>query len=79
MKEHRPEVADVFRQHEQEFLERWRSVLSDRQLRTLRDIGGCRTAVLGAHLYPCDGRQRETIVTQFLFEPPLPKVRQRGA
>ena len=39
MNEHRPEVADVFRQYEQEFLDRWRSVLSYRQLETLRDIG----------------------------------------
>jgi len=73
VKEHRPEVADVFRQHEQEFLERWRSVLSDRQLRTLRDIGGCRTAVLGAHLYPCDGGQRETIVPNSCLNRHCPK------
>ena len=73
MKEHRPEVADVFRQHEQEFLERWRSVLSDRQLRTLRDIGACRTAVLGAHLYQCDGCQRETIVPNSCLNRHCPK------
>jgi hypothetical protein len=73
VKEHRPEVADVFRQHEQEFLERWRSVLSDRQLRTLRDIGACRTAVLGAHLYQCDGCQRETIVPNSCLNRHCPK------
>jgi predicted RNA-binding Zn-ribbon protein involved in translation (DUF1610 family) len=59
---HGPEVADVFRQHEQEFLERWRSTLSYRQLQTLRDIGACRTAALGAHLYQCNSCQRETLV-----------------
>ena len=73
MKEHRPEVADVFRQHEQEFLERWRSVLSDRQLRTLRDIGACRTSALGAHLYQCDGCQRETIVPNSCLNRHCPK------
>ena len=67
MKEHRPEVADVFRQHEQEFLGRWRSALSDRQLRTLRDIGACRTAALGARLYQCEACQRETIVPNSCF------------
>jgi len=73
VKEHRPEVADVFRHHEQEFLERWRSVLSDRQLQTLRDIGACRTAALGAHLYQCDGCQRETIVPNSCWNRHCPK------
>ena len=73
MKEHRPEVADVFRQHEQEFLERWQSVLSNRQLQTLRDIGACRTAALGAHLYQCDGCQRETIVPNSCLNRHCPK------
>jgi Putative transposase/Transposase zinc-binding domain len=58
----RPEVADVFRQHEQEFLEQWGHTLSDRQLQTLRDIGACRTAALGAHLHQCADCQREVIV-----------------
>ena len=38
MKPHRPELADVFRTHEKEFLARWRSVLSRPQLRALRAI-----------------------------------------
>jgi Putative transposase/Transposase zinc-binding domain len=62
MSEHRPTVADVFRQHEQEFLQRWGHTLSDRQLQTLRDIGACRTAALGAHLHRCTECQREVIV-----------------
>ena len=73
MKEHRPEVADVFRQHEQEFLGRWRSALSDRQLRTLRDIGACRTAALGARLYQCEACQRETIVPNSCLNRHCPK------
>jgi hypothetical protein len=73
VKEHRPEVADIFRQHEQEFLDRWRSSLSYRQLQTLRDIGACRTATLGAHLYQCDGCQRETLVPNSCLNRHCPK------
>ena len=73
MSGHRLEVADVFRQHEQEFLERWRSTLSYRQLRTLRDIGACRTAALGAHVYQCDGCQRETLVYNSCLNRHCPK------
>jgi hypothetical protein len=51
MNAHRPELADVFRAHEKEFLARWRSVLSRPQLRAIRD---CRTAALGGHLQKCD-------------------------
>jgi hypothetical protein len=54
MKVHRPELADVFRTHEKEFLARWRSVLSRPQLRALRAIRDCRTAALGGHLQKCD-------------------------
>jgi hypothetical protein len=48
----RLEVADVFRQHEQEFLSRSR--LSAPQLRAFRDICACRTAALGSHIEQCD-------------------------
>jgi hypothetical protein len=51
---HRLEVADVFRQHEQEFLQQWGYLLSAHQLRAFRDICACRTAALGAHLEQCD-------------------------
>ena len=73
MNEHRPEVADVFRQYEQEFLDRWRSVLSYRQLETLRDIGACRTAALGAHLYVCSDCQREVLVYNSCLNRHCPK------
>ena len=46
MSEPRPTVAEVFRQHEQEFLQRWGHTLSDRQWQNLRDLGACRTAAL---------------------------------
>jgi hypothetical protein len=58
----RPTVAEVFRQHEPEFLERWGHTLSDRQRQTLRDLGACRTAALGAHLHQCADCRREVIV-----------------
>ena len=61
MTEHRLEVADVFRQHEQEFLERWGHALSPQQLRAFRDICACRTAALGAHIEQCDGCSRQII------------------
>jgi hypothetical protein len=54
MKQHRLELADVFRTHQQAFLARWNSVLSRQQRKALRDIRDCRTAVLGGHLYECD-------------------------
>jgi hypothetical protein len=54
MKEHRLELADVFRTHQHDFLTRWNSVLSRQQRKALRDIRDCRTAVLGGHLYECD-------------------------
>src|SRR6202049_4084271 len=54
MKQHRLELADVFRTHQHDFLTRWNSVLSRQQRKALRDIRDCRTAILGGHLYECD-------------------------
>ena len=54
MKEHRLELADIFRAHQDDFLTRWNPVLSREQRRALRDIRDCRTAVLGGHLQQCD-------------------------
>jgi len=48
--EHRLEIADVFRQHGQEFLNRWGDVLSTQQRKAFRDIGVCRTAALGTQV-----------------------------
>jgi hypothetical protein len=52
--DHRLEVADVFRQHEQEFLAQWGDTLSPHQRKAFRDICACRTAALGARLEQCD-------------------------
>ena len=54
MKPHRPELADVFRTHQSDFLERWNPVLSREQRKALKDIGDCRSAALGGHLHKCD-------------------------
>ncbi len=54
MREHRLEVADVFREPREEFLELWGDTLSSPQRKALRDIGACRTAALGGHVEECD-------------------------
>lgn len=61
MTEHRPEVADVFRQHGQEFLKRWGHALSWQQIKALRDIGACQTWMLGAHVRQCDSCSHRAI------------------
>jgi hypothetical protein len=54
VKPHRPELADVFRTHQSDFLARWTPVLSPQQRKALKDIRDCRTAALGGHLHQCD-------------------------
>ena len=61
MSEGRLEVADVFRQHKQEFLKQWGHTLSAQQLRAFRDICACRTAALGAHVEQCDHCSQQII------------------
>src|SRR5271157_5911006 len=61
MRPHRLEVADVLHAHQQEFLQRWGPVVSRQQRKALRDIGLCRTAVLGAHLQQCDACSYQTV------------------
>jgi hypothetical protein len=48
------EVAEVFRQHGESFLERYGGVLSSEQRRALKDVAVCRTAALGGHVEACD-------------------------
>ena len=62
MNSHRLEVADVFRQHEQEFLKRWGDRLSPHQRKAFRDIGACRTAALGARREQCDHCFQQSLV-----------------
>jgi Putative transposase/Transposase zinc-binding domain len=50
--EHRPEVADVIREHGASFIERYRPSRSQR--RVLTDLLQCRTAVLGGRAMKCN-------------------------
>jgi hypothetical protein len=50
MREHRLEVADVFRTHEKEFLAQWGHILSPHQRKAFQAIRDCRTAALGGHV-----------------------------
>jgi hypothetical protein len=61
VREHRLEVADVFRQQQGAFLKRWGHTLSPQQRKALRDIGACRTAALGGHIEQCDDCPHEVI------------------
>lgn len=54
MRERRLEVADVFREHGEEFLAQWGHTVSPQQRKALHDIGACRTAALGGHVEECD-------------------------
>ena len=58
MSDHRLELADVFRIHEEDFLARWGDVLSPQQRKAFADVRDCRTAVLGGHVrqYDCGHR-----------------------
>jgi hypothetical protein len=49
MKDHRPEVADVFRTYENDFFAKWGQVLNAEQRKAFTAIRDCRTAALGRH------------------------------
>jgi len=57
----RPEVADVFREFEPTFLDRYGEKLLSQQRRAFLDIVSCRTAALGSHLRRCDACGHEEI------------------
>jgi hypothetical protein len=46
------EVADIFRQHGKQFLDKYEC--SPQQRRVLRAVQNCRTAALGGHVQQCD-------------------------
>ncbi len=54
MREHRLEVAEVFRRYGDRFLNRWGHTVSPEQRKALHDIVICRTAALGGHVEECD-------------------------
>ena len=53
MTQPRLEVAEVFRDYGDAFLDRYGDTLSPEQRRALRDIAACRTAALGGHVEEC--------------------------
>lgn len=55
----RLEIAEVFRQHAEDYLEKYGA--SPNQRRVLRDIENCRTAVLGGHVEQCDHCRHQRI------------------
>jgi hypothetical protein len=75
---HRLEVADVFRQHEQEFLKRWGHRLSPHQRKAFRDIGACRTAALGARREQCDHCSQQSLVFHSCRNRACPKCQARS-
>jgi Putative transposase/Transposase zinc-binding domain len=76
--EHRLEVADVFRQHGQEFLDRWGEVLSSQQRKAFRDIGACRTAALGEFIQQCDHCSHQVIEYRSCRNRHCPKCHRRA-
>jgi hypothetical protein len=54
MNQHRPQLADVLRVHQNDFLAHWGTMLSSHQRKALRDIRDCRTAALGGRLQQCE-------------------------
>lgn len=78
MNSHRLEVADVFRQHEQEFLKRWGDRLSPHQRKAFRDIGACRTAALGARREQCDHCSQQSLVFHSCRNRACPKCQARS-
>jgi Putative transposase/Transposase zinc-binding domain len=55
------EVADVIRQYEEVFVDRYGSTLTAAQRQALRALGVCRTAALGGHVERCAACGRERI------------------
>ena len=78
MNSHRLEVADVFRQHEQELLKRWGDRLSSHQRKAFRDIGACRTAALGARREQCDHCFQQSLVFHSCRNRACPKCQARS-
>jgi hypothetical protein len=76
--ESRLEVADVFRQHGQEFLDRWGDVLSPQQRKAFQDIVACRTAALGSYIEECDHCSHQVIEYRSCRNRHCPKCHSRA-
>ena len=78
MTERRPEVADVFREHGEEFLTRQGLSLSTEQRQALRAITRCRTAALGGHKWRCESCGHEEISYNSCRNRHCPKCQASG-
>jgi hypothetical protein len=76
--EHRLEVADIFRQHGQQFLDRRGDVLSPQQRKAFRDIVACRTAASGAYVQQCDHCSHQVIEYRSCRNRHCPKCHSRA-
>jgi hypothetical protein len=55
------EVADVIRQHGEEFRTKYKKILTPTQNKALRDLARCRTSALGGHIERCLDCEHERI------------------
>ena len=72
------EVADVFRQHGKEFLDRWGDLLSRQQLKAFRDLSACRTAALGTCVQQCDHCSHQVVEYRSCRNRHCPKCHSRA-
>jgi hypothetical protein len=72
-----PEVADIFRLHGAQYLERFGQAILPSHRRALRDLCNCRTAALGGQLYVCDHCGREHYVYHSCRNRACPKCHGR--
>jgi putative transposase/transposase-like zinc-binding protein len=79
MTRHRIEVADVFRNHGDAFLDQHGETLSHEQRRALHDIAACRTAALGGHVEECDGCGHQRIAYNSCRNRHCPKCQATAA
>ena len=73
------EVADVFRDHGDAFLDRYGHTLSSERRRALRDIAACRTAALGGHVEECNGCGHQRIAYNSCRNRHCPKCQATAA
>ena len=73
------EVADVFRDHGDAFVDRYGHTLSSERRRALRDIAACRTAALGGHVEECNGCGHERIAYNSCRNRHCPKCQATAA
>lgn len=79
MSARRLEVADVFRQYGQEFLNRWGHTVSLQQRKALRDIVACRTPELGIHhIEQCDTCSHQRVVYKSCRNRSCPKCHSKA-